>query len=398
MRGWWKDTGRLEDMLEANRLMLDNIETRVEGELIDSQVDGRVVIEAGARLERSTVRGPAIIGAGARLIDCYIGPYTAIGEGCLIERAEVEHSILLAGSSVSGLDGRMESSLLGRNVVVGRDDAPAARLPLHGGRQLGDRDPVSRSVDAIGDRIVSRAAAPADARRTPSVARPRAAGYDVHPAARAELDITDEHALSSALERVRPEMRHQLRRLDRRRRRRGRPRGGATRSTPTGAGNVARAAARGRRAAAARLHRLRLRRSPRATARTWSPTRPAPRSVYGASKLAGEQRGARGGARRTRSCAPRGCSARAARTSSTRCCAWRPRARGAGAWSTTRSAARPGRATWRRRSCGRRARRRRAASCTSAAGGSCSWNELAARDLRRGRAGRARARRRAARR
>ncbi|HSC02989.1 MAG TPA: glucose-1-phosphate thymidylyltransferase [Solirubrobacteraceae bacterium] len=122
VKGWWKDTGRLDDMLAANRLVLDTIQTRVEGELIDSQVDGRVVIEAGARLERSSVRGPAIIGAGARLTDCYIGPYTAVGEECEISGAEVEHSILLAQSAVRGLDGRMESSLLGRNVKVGRDD------------------------------------------------------------------------------------------------------------------------------------------------------------------------------------------------------------------------------------------------------------------------------------
>ena len=121
VKGWWKDTGRLEDMLAANRLVLDTIQTRIEGELIDSQVDGRVVIEAGARLEHCSVRGPAIIGAGARLRDCYIGPYTAVAEGCEISGAEVEHSILLAGSSVRDLDGRMESSLLGRNVKIGRD-------------------------------------------------------------------------------------------------------------------------------------------------------------------------------------------------------------------------------------------------------------------------------------
>jgi glucose-1-phosphate thymidylyltransferase len=121
VRGWWKDTGRLADMLEANRLVLDTIETRIEGELIDSQIDGRVVLEAGARLERSNVRGPAIIGAGARLTDAYVGPYTAIGRRCVIENAEVEHSILLADSSVRGLDGRMESSLLGRNVAISRD-------------------------------------------------------------------------------------------------------------------------------------------------------------------------------------------------------------------------------------------------------------------------------------
>jgi glucose-1-phosphate thymidylyltransferase len=121
VRGWWKDTGRLEDMLAANRLVLDTIVRKIDGELVDSQVDGRVVVEAGARLERSSVRGPAIIGAGARLTHCYVGPYTAVGERCSIHKAEVEHSILLAGSSVRDLNGRMESSLLGRNVEIGRD-------------------------------------------------------------------------------------------------------------------------------------------------------------------------------------------------------------------------------------------------------------------------------------
>ena len=122
VRGWWKDTGRLEDMLAANRLVLETIDGRVDGELVDAKLDGRVVVEAGARLERTTVRGPAVIGAGAVVRDAYIGPYTAIGENCVIEHAEVEHSILLAGSVVSHLDGRMESSLLGRNVRIGRSD------------------------------------------------------------------------------------------------------------------------------------------------------------------------------------------------------------------------------------------------------------------------------------
>ena len=120
VRGWWKDTGRLEDMLEANRLILDTMTRRVDGELVDSRCDGRVVVEAGARLERSTVRGPAIIGAGARITDAYIGPYTSIGEGCVITDAEVEHSILLECSEVTNLEGRMESSLLGRNVKIAR--------------------------------------------------------------------------------------------------------------------------------------------------------------------------------------------------------------------------------------------------------------------------------------
>jgi glucose-1-phosphate thymidylyltransferase len=119
--GWWKDTGQLEDMLAANRLVLDTIEASVRGELIDSRVDGRVVIAPGARLERCNVRGPAIVGAGAHLIDCYIGPYTAVGENCTVQNSEVEHSILLAGAAVRDLAGRMESSLLGRNVSIRRD-------------------------------------------------------------------------------------------------------------------------------------------------------------------------------------------------------------------------------------------------------------------------------------
>ena len=81
-----------------------------------------MIVEAGARLTHSTVRGPAIIGAGAELLDCYVGPYTAVGRHCVISNAEVEHSILLEGSTVRGLDGRMESSLLGRGVHISRDD------------------------------------------------------------------------------------------------------------------------------------------------------------------------------------------------------------------------------------------------------------------------------------
>jgi glucose-1-phosphate thymidylyltransferase len=120
--GWWKDTGQLDDMLEANRLVLEDLERSVEGELVDSKVEGRVVVESGARLERSLVRGPAIIGADARITDAYVGPYTSIDSGVTVARAEVEHSILLSGSSVSDLDSRMEASLLGRNVKLSRGD------------------------------------------------------------------------------------------------------------------------------------------------------------------------------------------------------------------------------------------------------------------------------------
>jgi glucose-1-phosphate thymidylyltransferase len=123
VKGWWKDTGKLEDMLEANRLVLEDIELRIDGELdADSRVEGRVVIEQGAKLERTIVRGPAIIGAGARLSDAYVGPYTAIDRDVLITGSEIEHSIVLAGSSIRDLHARMEASLLGKNVSLSRSE------------------------------------------------------------------------------------------------------------------------------------------------------------------------------------------------------------------------------------------------------------------------------------
>ena len=125
--GWWKDTGRLEDMLEANRLVLDVLAPRVDGEVVDSTIEGRVVIEEGARVVRSSVRGPAIIGAGAVIEDAYIGPYSAISPGVVVRRAEVEHSILLEDSRIEDLDARVESSLIGRGATIVRSgDKPRA--------------------------------------------------------------------------------------------------------------------------------------------------------------------------------------------------------------------------------------------------------------------------------
>jgi glucose-1-phosphate thymidylyltransferase len=120
VHGWWKDTGQVQDMLEANRLILDDLAPRMDGELRDSRVEGRVVVEEGAVLERTTVRGPAVIGRDARITDAYIGPYTAIGDSVSIARAELEHSIVLSGSSISDLEHRIEASLIGRDVRIAR--------------------------------------------------------------------------------------------------------------------------------------------------------------------------------------------------------------------------------------------------------------------------------------
>jgi glucose-1-phosphate thymidylyltransferase len=138
VRGWWKDTGQLADMLEANRLVLEEVETQLDGEVDNSKVEGRVIIEAGARVVGSVVRGPAVIAAGAVIEDAYIGPYTSIGADVHVRRSEVEHSIILAGSVVEDLGTRMEASLLGRNVKLTRSDGMPKTLRL----LVGDRSEI----------------------------------------------------------------------------------------------------------------------------------------------------------------------------------------------------------------------------------------------------------------
>jgi glucose-1-phosphate thymidylyltransferase len=119
VEGWWKDTGKPEDVLAANHLVLDVIEHRIEGQICpESDVSGRVVVESGARIIRSTVRGPVIIGAGATIEDAYIGPYTAIAREVTVSQSEVENSILLDGSGIKDVKGRIDSSLLGRNARI----------------------------------------------------------------------------------------------------------------------------------------------------------------------------------------------------------------------------------------------------------------------------------------
>ncbi len=119
--GWWKDTGKLEDLLEANRLILDTLVRRVEGQVdAESRIEGKVVIETGAVVEQSVVRGPAIIGARARIRHAYVGPFTSIMNDVEIQDAEIEHSIVLEGSQLSDLANRVEDSLIGKNVRIYR--------------------------------------------------------------------------------------------------------------------------------------------------------------------------------------------------------------------------------------------------------------------------------------
>jgi len=139
VEGWWKDTGKLEDMLEANRLILETLDRRIEGEVRGrSQVDGKVVLEAGAVVEDSVVRGPVVIGARSQIVRAYVGPFTAIGADVTIRESEIEHSIVLEGSSILDLQARVEDSLVGRNCRIHRSPLMPRALRL----MIGDRSEV----------------------------------------------------------------------------------------------------------------------------------------------------------------------------------------------------------------------------------------------------------------
>jgi len=137
--GWWKDTGKLADMLEANRLVLSTLSGTVRGELEEATIEGSVDVGEGSRLVRCVVRGPVVIGTGCRLSDAFVGPYTAISDGVVIEDAEVEHSIILEHSRISGIGARMTDSLVGRDCIIARSQGrPAAfRFMIGDSSQIG---------------------------------------------------------------------------------------------------------------------------------------------------------------------------------------------------------------------------------------------------------------------
>lgn len=127
VQGWWKDTGKLEDMLEANRLILEMREKTISGEVdASSQIEGKVVVEKGAKIINSCVRGPAIIGENTVVKDSYVGPYTSIYYNVKFENSEIEHSIILENSRIKDIK-RIEDSLIGQNVEIKRTEKkPAA--------------------------------------------------------------------------------------------------------------------------------------------------------------------------------------------------------------------------------------------------------------------------------
>jgi len=131
--GWWKDTGKAEDMLEANRTVLDAIEPSGRPTMHgNSRVEGKVVFEGGPGsvvLIDSVVRGPAILGAGTVVDRTFVGPYTALASGCRLRGVEIENSIVWEGSTLEEIPLRVSDSLIGRGVVIRRD--PAHRPKAH---------------------------------------------------------------------------------------------------------------------------------------------------------------------------------------------------------------------------------------------------------------------------
>jgi len=117
--GWWKDTGKMEDLLEANRLVLDVFSGRkIEGKNINSLFIGDINVGKGSFIENSVIRGPVVIGEKVIIKNSYIGPYTSIYHSCLIENSEIENSILLEAATVRNITRRVDSSLIGKQAVV----------------------------------------------------------------------------------------------------------------------------------------------------------------------------------------------------------------------------------------------------------------------------------------
>lgn len=124
--GWWKDTGKPEDLLDANRLMLLRIVAQNEGQVEDSELTGAVKVAKGATVRRSSIMGPVAIGEGALIEDAYLGPYTSVGAGAKVREAEIEYSVVEANAVIEAVSTRLHGSLIGTEATVrGNQGRPA---------------------------------------------------------------------------------------------------------------------------------------------------------------------------------------------------------------------------------------------------------------------------------
>ncbi len=139
IEGWWKDTGKLDDMLEANRIILDTLSPEISGDVdAESEIHGRVSIGQGTSVRKSVIRGPSVIGERCEIVDTYIGPYTSVGDCCEVTGSELEHAILMREARVLNVGRRIADSLIGCNVTVRRTDGVLSAIRV----MLGDNSEV----------------------------------------------------------------------------------------------------------------------------------------------------------------------------------------------------------------------------------------------------------------
>ncbi|ARM76963.1 glucose-1-phosphate thymidylyltransferase [Acidianus manzaensis] len=121
VKGWWKDTGKPEDLLEANQLILDEISPNISGK-VDGKIEGRVIIGEGTEVKDSRIRGPVIIGKNCKIYHAYIGPYTSIGDNCVINEVEIENSIIMNNVKIENIRVRISDNIIGNNVEIKRNE------------------------------------------------------------------------------------------------------------------------------------------------------------------------------------------------------------------------------------------------------------------------------------
>jgi glucose-1-phosphate thymidylyltransferase len=120
--GWWKDTGKVEDLLEANRIMLDEQGGRIHGSVDEAtHIVGAVVVDEGATVTESVIRGPVIIGRDAVVARSTLGPHVSVYDGSRIEDSEISDSIIMGGATISEMR-PMNGSLIGTNVEIRKSD------------------------------------------------------------------------------------------------------------------------------------------------------------------------------------------------------------------------------------------------------------------------------------
>ena len=131
LQGWWLDTGKKDDLLEANRVVLDeSLKRDIRGEVSsESQIVGRVEIREGAKIEDSTVRGPVSIAEDCQIKNSFVGPFTSVGARSIIEDSSVEYSVILEDCHISGIE-RLEDSLMGKRVELKKADERSKAVKL----------------------------------------------------------------------------------------------------------------------------------------------------------------------------------------------------------------------------------------------------------------------------